>query len=288
MRDGAPDVYIYDNLPNPLRVQIILLWEKFEILGLGADVSISKNVVEFLCEEYGVFMLANPNPNIPYMQRPYSQELKRFFLDETDVDKALDVVEAVFNFICDHPRIYYRGQPDLAIEVLNARFLENSVGYQFKNRQIIRIDSGFLHQVVVKPALHLLNATGYSSAQESFLAAHEYYRKSDFSAALNECNKALESALKIICGNRGWQHPERAGAAALIDICLKKGLIPEYWREHFPELSNLLRGVSKARNELSGHGKEHKQNPIPGHVIAHALHLAAAAIIFLVEAEKSV
>lgn len=289
LRDGAPDIYIYDNLPNPLRVQIVLLWEKFDTLSPEfVEASLSREVVEYLCEEYGVFVLANPNPNIVYRQRPYRQELVKFFLDETNVDKALDVVEAVFNFISDHPQFYRQEQPDLAINTLNARFLENNVGYQLKNRQIIRIDSGFLHQDVVKPALHLLNATGYSSSQENFLAAHEYYRKSDFPAALNECNKALESTLKIICENRGWKSPERAGAAALIDICLKKGLIPEYWREYLPELANLLkRGVPKARNELSGHGQGNKRQPIPRHVIAHALHLTAAAIVFLVEAEKS-
>ena len=295
LRDGAPDIYIYDNLPNQLRVQIVLLWRKFDTLGLEfGGVSLSKEAVEYLCEEYGVFALAIPYSNIAHGQRPYDRELMEFFLNQTNVDKALDVVEAVFNFICDHPQIYHMVQPgmainpDMAIKTLNARFLESNVGYQLKNKQIIRIDSGFLHQDVVKPALHLLNATGYSSSQENFLAAHEYYRKSDFPAALNECNKALESTLKIICENRDWKSPERAGAAALIDICLKKGLIPEYWREYLPELANLLkRGVPKARNELSGHGQGNKRQPIPRHVIAHALHLTAAAIVFLVEAEKS-
>lgn len=288
LRDGAPDIYIYDNLPKRLRVQIVLLWRKFDALGLELGlVSLSREVVEYLCEEYGVLVLAIPSSNSAHGQRSYNRELIEFFL-ETDVDKALDVVEAVFNFICDHPQIYDREYLNSAIKKLNARFLENNVGYQLKNRQIIRIDSGFLHQEVVKPALHLLNATGYSSAQENFLAAHEYYRKSDFSAALNACNKALESALKIICENHGWQYRERVGAATLIDICLKKGLVPGYWREYLPELTNLLkRGVPKARNELSGHGQGNKQQPIPRHVIAHALHLTAAAIVFLVEAEKS-
>ena len=45
---------------------------------------------------------------------------------------------------------------DDAVVELNTRFREHGIGYQFESNKIVRVDSQFLHQEAVKPALQLL------------------------------------------------------------------------------------------------------------------------------------
>ena len=63
LRGEVPDVYIYDSIPKPLRVQIIHIWQD----SLGSENEYTqkygmvgeayKFIVEVLCREYGVFNL---------------------------------------------------------------------------------------------------------------------------------------------------------------------------------------------------------------------------------------
>lgn len=118
-------------------------------------------------------------------------ELVNFFLNEENVEKALDAVELSFKFIDHFTRSYnylYRNNAseiaDGAIEEINNRFKEHGVGYQFTNGQIVRIDSEFIHAEVVKPALKLLDQQHYAGAQQEFLKAHEHYRKGNAKEAV--------------------------------------------------------------------------------------------------------
>ena len=58
---------------------------------------------------------------------------------------------------------------DQSINELNARFLENGVGYQYEAGEIIRVDSQFVHSEVVKPTFKLLAQPGYAGAQPGLL-----------------------------------------------------------------------------------------------------------------------
>lgn len=297
LRGEVPKGYTYD-LPEQLRVKIIYLWQRLDIPvqnSLGYVKAPSEMVVEFLCEEYGRLELSEPDSRRMFSARNYHEELKRFFLEETDTEKILDAVEVIFdllpNFHGDYetPRNYeWRKSVREASETLNRRFQEHGVGYQLANGKIIRVDSEYLHKEAVEPALHLLDDDpAYSEAQKNFLKAHRYYRKEDFDAALIACGKSLESTLKTICNKRGWKHQCKAGTTSLLKTCFEGGLIPEYWKEYFPELATLLgKGVSKARNEVA-HGQRKEERPIPRHIAICTLNMTASAIRFLVEAEKS-
>ena len=69
LRGEVPDVYVYDELPEPLRVQIVQIWH--DTLGIvqpnrnlfgerGSSPAIERAyrfIVNTLCHEYGVFQL---------------------------------------------------------------------------------------------------------------------------------------------------------------------------------------------------------------------------------------
>ncbi|MBN1569251.1 MAG: hypothetical protein JXA73_15490 [Acidobacteria bacterium] len=297
LRGEMPDVYVYDKIPQPLRVQIIHIWR--DTLGneeqyVDSYVSTYKSykyIVERLCREYGVFFLTDTG----YGDRHYLQELANFLLREQDPEKVLDAVEFSFGVIDTFTReLDYLKRHDAseradnAIEELNARFREHGIGYQYIRTKIIRVDSEFIHAEAVKPALGLLRAPEYAGAQAEFLSAHEHYRNGRSKEALTDCLKSLESVMKTVCAKRAWKHAPNATSNALIQVLFDNDLIPSFWNAHFSALRSILEtGVPTARNKLGGHGQGTEVVEVPQHIVAYVLHQTASAIVFLAEAEKA-
>ena len=174
---------------------------------------------------------------------------------------------------------------DEAVEELNVRFREHGIGYRFESGQVLRIDSEFLHQEAVKPALHLLKAAHFAGAEKEFHTAHKHYRHQRFQESINESLKALESTLKVICTRKEWSFSERDTASKLIQIVFGHGLIPNYLQSQFNGLRTILEGgVPTIRNRDSGHGTGTTPRQVPAHLAAYSLHLTASAIVFLAEA----
>ena len=301
LRGEMPDVYLYDTLPESLRVQLVHIvlgamgnheeyYSSLRHSGHGYIVVATnyKFIVDALCREYGVFRL-DKNQD----QRMYLEELLYFFLQETNIDRSLDVIEMCFGVIDKKTRRpnYLRRQnasavADDAIQELNQRFQEHGVGYRFENGQIVRVDSQLIHSEVVKPALMLLGQRQYAGARQEFLQAHEHYRAGRTKEALNECLKAFESVMKSICYRRGWSLGDGATAKALIQVCFDNQIVPPFWQSHFSALRSLLEsGIPTGRNKLSGHGQGAAPTTVPMHLVGYVLHMTAAAIVFLAEAD---
>ena len=298
LRGEVPDVYVYNDLPEPLRVQIVHIW--MDVLGNQDQARTRRSVgktyefiVQSLCHEYGVFIL--PGAKQHYGSREPIEDLVDFFMKERDIERAIDAIQLSFQAIHIFTRdIDYLGRrnpsekADSAIEELNDRFKEHGIGYQLTNGQIIRRDSEFIYSEVVKPALKLLDQPHFAGAQEEFLKAHEHHRKGNAKEALSEYLKAFESVMKTICGKRGWQYGSSATARPLIQACFDNGLIPPFWESHYSSLRSLLEsGVPTGRNKLSGHGQGTTPTTVPNHLVAYMLHMTASAIVFLAEADKN-
>lgn len=304
LRGEVHDTYVYDDLPERLRVQIVQIWK--ETLGVyhishtawGREIDNPqvedsyRIIVNALRREYGVFQLTKPKND--FEEKTYSEELALFFLHVSDIEYALDAIELSFRVI-DHGTRKWEylhrddasRRADAAIEELNYRFKEHVVGYQFTNGEIIRMDSEWIHSEVVEPALKLLDQHPYLGAQEEFLKAHKYYRNGDSKGALSECLKAFESVMKAICDKRGWSYNPNATATSLIKVCFDHELIPKFWDAHYSSLRSLLEsGVPTVRNKSGGHGQGTTQVSVPNHLVAYMLHMTASAIVFLAEAEK--
>lgn len=296
-RGEVPDVYVYDDLPQPLRVQIVHIW--MDTLGNADQFPYSSNVqeaytaiVDGLCREYGVFRLSGAKAG---GNRDYMQELVNSFLRQTDVEYALDFVEMSFKVIDRATRVWAFLErrtaseiADEAITELNHRMREHAVGYQYSDGEIIRVDSEFVHTEVVKPALKLLRQKHFTGAQQEFLKAHEHYRQGNAKEALNECLKAFESVMKAICDKRGWSYPPNATAKSLIKVCFDEGLVPTFWRQHYSSLQSMLEsGVPTGRNKLGDHGQGTKPVDVPSYLVSYMLHMTASAIVFLADADAA-
>lgn len=296
LRGDVPDVYVYDQLPQSLRVQIVHIWT--DTLGNGeqywnGQVKQSYEfIVNTLCREYGLFKLPGAKD---YGDRDFINELVNFLLQSDDIEKALDGIELSFRVIDRFTRNweYLRRHnanelADQAISELNNRFKEHGIGFQFVEGEIVRVDSELVHVEAVKPALRLLNEKSYQGAQQEFLSAYEHYRHGKNKEALNDCLKAFESTMKAICDKRGWAYQQNATSKALIKVCFDNDLVPSFWQQQLSSLRSMLESsIPTGRNKLSGHGQGTTPTSVPAHLVAYMLHMTASTLVFLTTAEKS-
>jgi hypothetical protein len=286
-----PDVYQYDSLPPQFRVQVIHIWGSAigHVGGrLGKD-DYWQNIHDTIARELGVFNLGTQNL-FHFVQ---CQE----FVQKADTDQALDLIELTARVIdgvirqqwdFDRSSRNLTQTPDDAIEELNARFREHGVGYQYEDGILIRADSLYLHTEVVKPALHLLSGSEFAGARQEFITAHEHFRHGRNKEAIVEALKSFESTMKCICEARKWACPNDATAKRLIEVVFQHGLVPPPLQSEFTALAAVMEcGLPTIRNKTSGHGQGAKPTEMPQYVAAFALHLAAANIVFLVEAHKA-
>jgi len=296
---GTQDVYQYDSIPVPFRIQVIHIWRSalgayFESTGYSSGPESPANnlwrgIHDAIARENGVFVLGDSGsrPNVRCEQ----------YLMTADVLGALDIIELSFRVIDQGVRDMYphvlqdaritQGADD-AIEELNARFLERCLGYQYLDGIIVRLDSQFSHSEIVKPALSLLNESGFDGPTEEFMRAFEHYRNGLHKEAMSEALKAFESTMKAICSARKWPYPANATAKPLSDILFKNGLIPPDLESHFAGLRSAMEsGLPTISNKTSRHGQGLTPVSIPSHFASYALHLAASNIVFLVQAHKA-
>lgn len=281
---GQPDIYQYDELPEPLRVQIIHIWRDT----LGHHPQLWRSVHDTLAREMGVLHLSGND---------YTENDTKCidFLLTAPTLQALDIIELSFLLISNIydyvSRSYYDSMeqtPEDAVGELNSRFKEHCVGYQFEGGEIVRVDSQYVHAETVKPAISLLNTAGFEGSSEEFLKAHEHYRNGRHGEAMSEALKAFESTMKAICSKNGWSYKESDTAKALIKTMLDNGLLPRYMETHLAGLRNTLEaGLPTVRNKNSGHGQGLLAKKVPDYFAGYALHLAATNIVFLVETHEA-
>lgn len=294
-----PDVYQYNTIPPPFRVQVAHIWRaaigrwmRNTGYSTGAESPASElweSIHDVLAKEKGLWGLSSHGGN--------PEEGCIEYLMGADTDGVLDIIELSFRAIDRGARRF--GPYDLrlsqieqtaddAIEELNVRFREHGIGYQYVESEIIRVDSQFLHAEAVKPALALLNAAGFSGPADEFMAAFDHHRKGDNKTAIAEALKAFESTMKAICAARKWVLPPNATAKPLMDILFQNQLVPPEMESHFTALRSAMEsGLPTLANRTSRHGQGVTPIEIPPHFAAYALHLVASNIVFLIECHKA-
>ncbi len=293
---GAADVYQYIDVSPKLRVQTSQLLVDaigpqyvMSPYGLGRtppdNVEAWQLIERTLCREIGVNSVGRGSTEC---------EQVLDYLAKADVDGFLDVCELCARYIDRVVRewpgheLQRRGitqSPSDSIDELNFRFRAEGFGFQYENGTILRIDSEYIHQEIVKPALSLLTAPGFAGPQQEFMAAHRHYRAGEYSQSIIEAAKAFESTLKVACDTNAWAYPKGARASDLLKILRQKNLWPDYMDNSFDQLlATLASGLPKVRNEEGAHGQGAEVKNPPEYISAYALHLAAAKIRLISEA----
>ncbi|AFY69074.1 hypothetical protein Pse7367_0773 [Thalassoporum mexicanum PCC 7367] len=284
------EVFQYENIPVNLRIQIIHIIG--DSIGLGRHseaVKLYDVIHRHLCREYGVFSLvALPHPeSIPILEALLSFNSLEPSLRSFDyLDITLDIIEISFRAIDQvvrrNPFLYgAKIHPDHAIDELNQRFLEHSVGYKFNDGKIMRIDSEYIHAEVVKPALTLLDDCKFSQTNAEFRCAHEYFNQGKYQECLGQCLKSFELAFKTICDQKGWQYGPEDTVGTLVDNCQNKQLVPEFLQAQFYDICRALRHSIPSESDRAAKPTEELES-----MAAYVLNLTATNISFLVKSQQ--
>ncbi len=293
-----PDVFVYDKLPEPLRVQIVHIWRRaiggFHVVsGMEFGEIIANNegwetIESTVAQEHGLFQLSESrNPNV-------FESCMAYLLNSRSVDDALDLIEVSFRYIdtvardfrdFERQRCGITLSASDAIKDINERFRRAGVGYRYESGRIVRVDSELLHAEVVRPVLQFLNQKGFAGPRDEFLSAYDHFRAGENRDVITDANNAFESTLKAICEQRRWSYSPRARASDLLKVVRSKGLLPTYLDNSFDQLAATLKsGLPEVRNNQGAHGQGPTPKETPDYVAAYAIHLAATNILFLAEA----
>lgn len=295
----TPDVLQYDEIPHPLRIQLLtamddartLIYDRtipsYRVLGTeGMDCFAAACLV--LRRELGLAKLIDIRKHFRYADDSATDdqcnEFTAFF-ENCNTENVLDSIEVVMRLI-ENAEEYLDDEcnADTVAAEINTRFRQAGVGYQYESGQIIEVWNSLLHAEATVPALQLLTNPTYEGANDEFLKAHEHFRHGRNGECLNECLKAFESTMKIICDRKGWKYNQTDTAKTLIKICLDNKLIATFSEQQLTSLRTLLEsGIPTARNKQSGHGKGVQKIEVSDALARFVLHLSAATIVLLVE-----
>jgi len=297
------DAYSYE-LPQRLKIQIshILIASLGQTgepsnWGIVEEIQAKINntwecIDNILCREFGCVTLGQ--------DLQLDIRVLNYFINSDSNEEALDIIELCFSFLGnDIANLQCYDSSDLssagitqsasnAIEELNYRFQENGCGYEFIDGKVIEKSNEFVHQEIVKEAIHLLHVSEFSGASDEFMSAHAHLKESKYKEAVQDALKSFESTLRTICSRCKWSVSSRATAKDLIGTTIDNGLIPNFLDAHFHALrATLENGLPTTRNRTSGHGQGEKPVVVPKHLAEYAIHLAAANIVLLVKAYKT-
>lgn len=287
--DDGGDVYKYDQWPEPLKLKIIYIFR--DLAGYYSVVSSAianrfySLIRKRVCEKYGRIQLID-NSLVA------EEDFCNFFLREEDAEMCVAMIQIVFECFQQignsntHIHFDWYNHFAQANKKLNICFQEHSIGYEFRNGQIIRIDSSLIHKEVVTPAMMLLREKYLAGANQEFLKAHEHFRHARYAECINECLKSFESTMKAICHKQGWQYKQTDTAKTLLEICEQNKLFPTFMQSSLSGLRSVLESVQTVRNKMSAHGRGIQEIEVTEEVAAFVIHSTGANILFLVSLEK--
>lgn len=144
--------------------------------------------------------------------------------------------------------------------------------------QIVIRDSEVLHQMAIEPTLDLLSGRRWRTANEEFIKALQHYRKKEWEDCVSMCASSVESVMKIVCKEKGWEKkPDSLQAAPLLKIVVKESNLDPY----FVKLLELPHVI---RNDKSyAHGAGNLDKTLPQHVAQFVVNMTASTILLIVE-----
>lgn len=203
------------------------------------------------------------------------------FLQEAEPPKIFDFVEFCLF------RVSEEGYNTLeVVERLNKWFKLSGYGYEIRELKFERVDSKYLKEEAIKPALTLLQKERFEGALGEFEAAIKFQRDNKWEDAIKKANDSFESTMKEILGKRGVSLDRTDTASNLIKKLKDDGILDPPLLSFADSVRTTLEsGLPTLRNVIpgAGHGRGKAVDKEYQTYCNFALHLAGSLIVFLIE-----
>jgi len=276
-RGEVPTSFNYDQLPNKVRNQIIIIARESNL-----NEDHYKYIAEKIREATGNFKLSDAGHRGAYSHASYSyeDELYSYFGTLKNIDVALSIVE-LLGVTLSH---CYEGQS--SIDRINERMLSAGIGWKITGRELIQIEDETYFDNVTRPCLSVLESLGYKQAHKHFLDAYKELKDKEFDDALADCGQAIESIVKTRLGSVGVKDVTNKNWSQLKPLLLQYMVIPPYMQSYQNNLLGMVEGLMTARNKDGPHGKEEgANNQLDECFVRFAINQTAANILFIAEAD---
>lgn len=158
---------------------------------------------------------------------------------------------------------------------INDIFKIDKIGYQIVSGKIIRKDSEYLHEEVIKRTINLLCTNDFKGPLDEFQKALDHYLNKEYKNTIQEANNSFESTMKAVLTKLNIDFNQTDTASKLIDKLCEKGII-------YPYTKSLFQGLPTIRNNQSGHGHGIDPKIIYPSYAELSLNLAGSLIVFLI------
>ncbi len=141
--------------------------------------------------------------------------------------------------------------------------------------KVIRRENEVIHASAIQPALMLLSNPIFTSANSEFMEAHGHYRKGEYGDCLTKCSSSMESVMKIICDQKGWNYSQEDNFNKLLDIIFQQTNLDSFLKQPIMQIGTL-------RNRLgTSHGAGVQSKSISKHKAQFTINISASSIILL-------
>ena len=288
--NGVSDVYIYNKFSKEFRNQYFhIIKSVFNSNGddiyytYDGIINLWKIASESFAREKGFKCLYDST-------HFYSNNVSAYekYVDESSDEDFLDLMDYTYTVIIsnkDTRTIVGRAKIDDAIEELNYRFKQHSLGYEFINGNLIEKTNEQIHKAIIKPALHLLSNKSFQGAEEEYFQAFDFFKEGKNKEAILNAIKAFESVLKTICEKMKYPYDkDKDGAKQLLQHLSENNFYPNYLESHLTGIRLTLEsGAPALRNKKAGHGQGSEVVSVSDEYVEYALNLVATNIVFLVK-----
>lgn len=289
-RNGDPELYIYNDFPEAFRNQCFHIIRSFiDFINSINFNRLAHDFTENLCKTYsrekGLKHLYGGCGN--YNNINAIEE----YVDKSSNEDFLDFLDFFFsNYVCKQEtaektinQFSLKSNPfQDAIDELNLRFKQHSLGYECTNGEIIPKTNEFIHTEVIKPALKLLTDERFRGVEDEYLTAFEHLKNGNNKDAILNASKAFESAIKVICQNLGYEFSDKNPAKKLVEILKHNDFFPPYLESYLNNLCALLaEGAPVVRNQEGGHGQGAEIKETTDEYVEYVLNTVASNIVFM-------
>jgi len=280
------DFFTYDDIPITTRQKVAFVLNEngyyvgYDRIGIHQEPKVDLGKLRYeICKHKGV---SNINDEISD-ENAINKWLKR-----CSVIDFLRTIE-IFLWIRQNDRTQGNFERlETAIKEINDIFDIDKIGYEIVDNKIIRRDSKFLHEEVVKKTISLLYSNNFKGPLEEFEKALEFYLKKDYGSTIGEANKAYESTMKAILTKLNISYAEGDTASKLLKHLYDNDVIYSQTESFTNNLNEVLKGLPTIRNRQGGHGQGLDPKEVHKSYAEFALHLCGSFIVFLIQRYEEV
>jgi AcrR family transcriptional regulator len=188
---------------------------------------------------------------------------------------VLDTIELFIPYISESERAAF-------LATLNELLAEEDTTWRVLDREMVQLDSVFVHEQIVARAKEVIAQHGFEGAADELRRAQNDLLDGDPRGAVHNAGSSFESVAKAVLG-------VTHGTARQLILQLKeKGYFDGLPEEHIDGFAtNVLESVPWMRNRLGGHGQGKDAVELPAPYARLALNLAAALDQSIIELKLS-